>query len=200
MSAPDNARRLLGSEFPDDEGGDDPRLRSALTAYAAAHDPQERRALLPACLEALQGARLLVPVVAVLGEVEVGDDGLARDKSSDMAAVLLTGRDGRTALLSFTHTASMQAWDPEARPVPVRAQLAAQAAMQEGAAALLVDVAGPARLVVEGVDLEGLARGWRLARVGDQGAWVRDGSRGGHPVRCSHPGAGGGTVADTRCP
>ena len=190
MSAPDNARRLLGSEFPDDEGGDDPRLRSALTAYAAAHDPQERRALLPACLEALQGARLLVPVVAVLGEVEVGDDGLARDKSSDMAAVLLTGRDGRTALLSFTHTASMQAWDPEARPVPVRAQLAAQAAMQ----------AGPARLVVEGVDLEGLARGWRLARVGDQVAWVRDGSRGGHPVRCSHPGAGGGTVADTRCP
>ena len=59
---------------------------------------------------------------------------------------------------------------------------------------------GPARLVVEGVDLEGLARGWRLARVGDQVAWVRDGSRGGHPVRCSHPGAGGGTVADTRCP
>jgi len=178
VSAPDNARRLLGSEFPDDEGGDDPRLRSALTAYAAADDPQERRALLPACLEALQGARLLVPVVAVLGEVEVGDDGLARDKSSDMAAVLLTGRDGRTALLSFTHTASMQAWDPEARPVPVRAQLAAQAAMQEGAAALLVDVAGPARLVVEGVDLEGLARGWRLARVGDHVAWVRDGSRG----------------------
>ena len=178
MSAPDNARRLLGSEFPDDQGDDDPRLRSALTAYAAASDPQERRSLLPVCLEALQGARLLVPVVAVLGEVEVGEDGLARDKSSDMAAVLLTGRDGRTALLSFTHTASMQAWDPEARPVPVRAQLAAQAAMQEGAAALLVDVAGPARLVVEGVDLEGLARGWRLARVGDQVAWVRDGGQG----------------------
>jgi hypothetical protein len=174
VSAPDNDRRLLGSEFPDDQGDDDPRLRAALTAYAAAREPHERRALFPACLEALGVSRLLVPVVAVLGEVEVGDDGLARDKSSDMAAVLLTGRDGRTALLSFTHTASMQAWDPEARPVPVRAQLAAQAALQEGAAALLVDVAGPTRLVVEGVDLEGLARGWRLARVGEQTAWVRD--------------------------
>lgn len=174
MSAPDNDRRLLGSEFPDDQGDDDPRLRAALTAYAAAREPHERRALFPACLEALGVSRLLVPVVAVLGEVEVGDDGLARDKSSDMAAVLLTGRDGRTALLSFTHTAAMQAWDPEARPVPVRAQLAAQAALQEGAAALLVDVAGPTRLVVEGVDLEGLARGWRLARVGEQTAWVRD--------------------------
>ena len=67
-----------------------------------------------------------------------------------------------------------EAWDPQARPVPVRAQLAAQAAIQEGAAALLVDVAGPTRLVVEGVDLEGLARGWRLARVGGQVGWVRD--------------------------
>ena len=174
MDSPEG-RRLLGSDFPDDTGDDDPRLRAALTAYDAAPDPEHRRALLPACLEALQGARLLVPVVAVLGEVEVGEDGLARDKSSDMAAVLLTGRDGRTALLSFSHTAAMQAWDPAARPVPVRAQLAAQAAIQEGAAALLVDVAGPSRLVVEGVDLEGLARGWRLARVGGQVGWVKGG-------------------------
>lgn len=173
MSSPEG-RSLLGSEFPDDTGDDDPRLRAALTAYDAATDARERRALLPACLEALLGARLLVPVVAVLGEAEVGEDGLARDKSSDMAAVLLTGRDGRNALLSFTHTAAMQAWDPQARPVPVRAQLAAQAAIQEGAAALLVDVAGPTRLVVEGVDLEGLARGWRLARVGGQVGWVKD--------------------------
>lgn len=174
MSSPDNARRLLGTDFPDDHGDDDPALRSALTAYAAATDPAERRSLLPACLDALSLTRLLVPVVAVLGESEVGPDGLERDKSSDMAAVLLTGRDGRTALLSFTHTAAMATWDPEARPVPVHARLAAQAALQEGAAALLVDVAGPTPLVVEGVDLEGLARGWRLAQVGDQVAWIRD--------------------------
>lgn len=175
MSSPDNARRLLGSEFPDDRGEDDPRLRTALRAYAAAESASARRSLLPACLEALGDARLLVPVVAVLGESEVGADGLERDKSSDMAAVLLTGRDGRTALLSFTHTAAMRAWDPAARPVPVRARLAAQAALQEGAAALLLDVAGPVRLVVEDIDLEGLAGGWRLARVGEQVAWVRPG-------------------------
>lgn len=174
VDGPPGGRSLLGTEFPDDTGDDDPRLRSALTAYDAAATPLERRSLLPACLEALQASRLLVPVVAVLGESEVGPDGLARDKSSDMAAVLLTGRDGRNALLAFTHTAAMHAWDPQARPVPVRAQLAAQAAVQEGAAALLVDVAGPTRLVVEGIDLEGLARGWQLAQVGDQVAWVRD--------------------------
>ena len=60
----------------------------------------------------LQDARLLVPVVALLGEVEHDEQGLAHDKTSDMAAVLMKGRDGRTALLAFTGTASLQAWNP----------------------------------------------------------------------------------------
>jgi len=111
----------------------------------------------------------------VLGEVEVDEQGLAHDKSSDMAAVLLTGADGRLALLAFSGTAAMAAWDPAARPVPVPARVAAQSAVQEGAAALLVDVAGPVRVVVEGEDLHGLAAGWTLARVGEGRAWIRPG-------------------------
>lgn len=173
MSTPDGGRRLLGSGFPGDTGAPDPALATALQEYAAARDAEARRAAYLDCLGVLSAARLLVPVVAVLGEAETGEDGLVRDKSSDMAAVLLTGRDGRTALLSFTGTEAMAAWDPQARPVPVEARLAAQSARQEGAAALLLDVAGPVRLVVEGVDLEGLASGWSLARVGDEVAWVR---------------------------
>ena len=85
-----------------------------------------------------------------------------------MAAVLMTGRDGRTALLAFTGT---RAWTAgtvlrggEARPVPVPARQAAQAALQDQAAALLVDVAGPVLFVVEGEDLESLAAGHRLVR------------------------------------
>nr|WP_220481595.1 SseB family protein [Nocardioides ginsengisegetis] len=124
-------------------------------------------------LAALQQARLLVPVVAVLGEVEIDEAGLAHDKSSDMAAVLLKGADGRLALLAFTGQESLLAWNPQARPVPVTTQTAAQAALQDGAAALVVDVAGPATFVIEGEDLEGLARGWRLARVGERSAWIR---------------------------
>ncbi len=110
-------------------------------------------------LTRLQRARLLVPVVALLGEVEHDEQGLAHDKSSDMAAVLMKGRDGRTALLSFTSTASLQAWKGDARPVPVTARQAAQAALQDQAAALLVDVAGPVMFVVEGDDLHALASG-----------------------------------------
>lgn len=160
-------RRLLESGFPDDTGAADPEVRQALTSYG------DRPELHAEALGALAGARLLVPVVAVLGEVEVGDDGLARDKTSDMAAVLLEGADGRLAMLAFTGTDAMAAWDPAARPVPVSASTAAQAALQEGAAAVVVDIAGPAAFVLEGDDLVGVASGWTLTRVGDRSAWLR---------------------------
>ena len=137
-------RRLLtGAGAPDDNGEADPELAGALTAYA--EDPVWETEV----LDALTDARLLVPVVAELGEAETGEDGLVRDKSSDMAAVLMRGADGRTALLAFTSLEAMHRWDPDARPVPVSAKVAAQAALQDGAAALLIDVAGPVRFVAE---------------------------------------------------
>ena len=108
----------------------------------------------------------------MLGEVEYDEQGLAHDKTSDMAAVLMTGRDGRTALLAFTGSASLTRWDPQARPVPVRVRQAAQAALQDGAAALLLDVAGPVMFVVDDDDLDLLAQGHRLVRVGERWAWA----------------------------
>ncbi len=152
--------------FAGDDGSADPALAAALRAYAADGDAVP-------VLRALREARLLVPVVAVLGEVEHDDQGLAHDKTSDMATVLLTGADGRQALLGFSSLASLGAWRADARPVPVTAVDAARAAVSEGAAALLVDVAGPVMFVVEGRDLDPLAAGWRLASVGEAGAgWV----------------------------
>lgn len=143
---PESARgRLLaGAGSPDDTGAPDPALTAALAAYAA--DPQAEEAE-AAVLAALAGARLLVPVVATLGEAEVGPDGLVRDKSADMATVLMRGADGRLALLAFTGLPALHRWDPEARPVPVPARTAALAALQDGAEALLIDAAGPVTYV-----------------------------------------------------
>ena len=160
-------RQIPDATFAGDTGEAAPDVTAALAAWDA--DP----ATYAEALAALQRTRLLVPVVAVLGEVEIDEAGLAHDKSSDMAAVLLQGADGRLALLAFTGQESLLAWNPQARPVPVTTQTAAQAALQDGAAALVVDVAGPATFVVEGEDLEGLARGWRLACVGERPAWIR---------------------------
>jgi hypothetical protein len=161
-------RQIPDPGFAGDDGSVDPALEAALATYALIRD------VVPV-LRALREARLLVPVVAVLGEVEIDEHGLAHDKTSDMATVLLRGADGRMALLAFSGMPALQAWDAEARPVPVTARTAAQAALQDGAAAIVVDVAGPATFVVEGQDLEGLARGWTLARVGDRSAWVTSG-------------------------
>ncbi|NYI47171.1 hypothetical protein BJ993_004251 [Nocardioides aromaticivorans] len=166
-----DAKRLQGSAYVDDDGSADAALAAALKGYDAGTTSY------PEVLGMLAGARLLVPVVALLGEVETGPDGWARDKSSDMAAVLLTGADGRLALLAFSDLAALAAWDPAARPVPVAAHLAAATAVQEGAHALVVDVAGPHRFVLADDDLHRVAAGWRPVRLED-GAWAWLGAAG----------------------
>lgn len=159
----DEQRTIPDPGFPDDRGEADPALAEALAAHQAGTASSGQ------VLAALQDARLLVPVVAVLGEVELDEHGLAHDKTSDMAAVLVQNAAGRTGLLAFTSLATLQRWNPEARPVPVPAATAATAAVQDGAAALLVDLAGPASYAVTGDDLTRLAAGWRLVGLGNVG-------------------------------
>lgn len=169
--------RLQQAAFPDDTGGQDPALVSALADWRA--DPSRTAAV----LAALQAGRLLVPVVAVATEVAYDERGLAHDKSSDMAAVLLRGRDGRLALLAFSGTGPLTAWDTEARPVAVPSAVAAASAIQDDAAALVLDVAGPVPFVVTGEDLMGLAGGWQLAEVDGRSAWLVPEDRLGNPGR-----------------
>lgn len=161
-------RSLPDPGFAGDDGSVAPEVAAALAAYEADPVGARRDALV-----ALQRSRLLVPVVAVLGEVEHDEQGLPRDKSSDMATVLMRGRDGRTALLAFTGTEPMRRWDPEGRPVPVTVPDAARAAVHDGADALLIDVAGPVMFVVESDDLRAVADGFTLAEIGGRYAWVK---------------------------
>ena len=134
--------------FAGDDGTAPPELAEAL----AAGDPAQ-------VVTALLAARVLVPVVAVLGEVEIGSDGLAREKTSDMAVVTVRAPSGRVALPVFSSTDAMAVWNPDARPVPVAGVLAARAAYDEGADTLLVDPAGPARVALGGPLLRALAGG-----------------------------------------
>lgn len=162
-------RSIPDPGFAGDLGEAAPGVSQALSEYA------DGRGSAVSVLSSLQSARLLVPVVAIAGEIEMDASGLAHDKTSDMAAVLMTGADGRLALLAFTSLAALHAWNPDARPVPVTTQDAAQAAIAEGAVALVVDLAGPVRFVIEDEDLTGVASGWQLARVGDRTAWIAGG-------------------------
>lgn len=142
--------------FSDDDGSADPALRAALAGWAedrSAHGP---------VLEALAGARLLVPVVAVLGEVEEDENGLRREKTSDMAVPTLKAGH-RTALPAFTSTEALALWDPEARPVAVPLHQALQAAAHEKADTIVLDLAGPVPYELNRPALIALAEGRRSA-------------------------------------
>lgn len=137
--------------YTDDDGSADPSLRAALDAYS--RGAIRHRGV----LNAIGAARLLVPVVAVATEREHTDDGLTRDKRSEVAVPVMKGDDGRLGVLAFTSVDTLRRWRRNARPVPFSAPEACQATLDEGADALVVDVAGPVAYAVQGPFLRKLA-------------------------------------------
>ncbi|MFC7307804.1 SseB family protein [Streptomyces monticola] len=147
-------KNIPDSGFSDDDGSADPRLTAALADWAENRSRETGGRV----LEALAGARLLVPVVAVLGEVETDENGLKREKTSDMAVPTLKAGD-RTALPAFTSTEALALWDPEARPVAVPVQQALRAAAHEKADTIVLDVSGPVPFELPRPALLALAEG-----------------------------------------
>lgn len=142
------------SPFAGDDGGAHPELARILRAWV------DHAVSADELVAAVRTHRLLVPVVAVLDAAEPSDlDGIAVEKDSHMALPLMVRPDGRRGLLAFTCTDAVMRWDPAARPIPVWGADAAAAALQENADALVIDVAGPVRVVLEDSLLRGAAQG-----------------------------------------
>jgi hypothetical protein len=137
-----------GQRFRGDDGAVDPTVAEALEKFRAGEGSEH------AALVALAASRLLVPVVAVLTEAE--EDGT--EKNSEMVLPTLIGQDGRPAIIAFTCVASLAAWRADARPMPAEADRVWQSAVAERSA-VVIDVAGPVPLVVEGARLAALAAG-----------------------------------------
>jgi hypothetical protein len=160
-----------------DTGGADPAVTAALAAYAAGAATEH------AVLTAVAASRLLVPVVAVLAEANAdgtvlpapasahsgsgseppapasAHSGSGSEKETEMALPTLIGNDGRKAVIAFTGTDTVRRWRADARPVPVPASRLWPAVAAEQADAVVIDVAGPVPLVVEGARLRALASG-----------------------------------------
>jgi hypothetical protein len=137
-----------GQQFRHDHGDADQHVTAALEAYQAGRGSER------AALAALAAARLLVPVVAVLA----GGSAAEGDKNSEMVLPTLIGNDGRPAVLAFTSVDALARWRRNARPVPAEAARVWQAAVADGCA-VVIDVAGPVPLAVEGARLTALAAG-----------------------------------------
>jgi hypothetical protein len=155
-----------GQQFRGDRGGADPLLTAALAAYHVGQGSEQ------AALGALAAARLLVPVIAEQSPKDQShkdqshkdqshkdQSGKDRgDKDSEMVLPTLIGRDGRPAVLAFTGLDALARWRPDARPVPAEADRVWRAAVADGCA-VVIDVAGPVPLAVEGARLAALAAG-----------------------------------------
>jgi len=146
--------QLPESDFAGDDGAPDPYIRSVLRNYAQSATAESARNL----LDALLTARLLVPVVAELDSVEV-IDGVTSEKDSHMASVEFHSADGRRALLAFSGTDSLAAWDESSRPIPRIAYTVAQSTIEQGLDALIIDVGGPVPTAIDGTLLALLAIG-----------------------------------------
>jgi hypothetical protein len=114
------------SQWARDQGEADPQVRDALA-----------RRDINALMAALAPSRLFIALVAeIAGEPSEGD------KNSDMSVACLMAADGRLGLLCFTGIDALTQWNPRARPVPISAPDAAEAALDENAQAIIIDLAG----------------------------------------------------------
>lgn len=171
---PWSGRKLSGTAFDGDTGEADPGVLEALAARAAAPSVEQDEGL----MRRVAAARWIVPLVAAPTPVE--DDagpnvehgaspraGHGAKRSADLAVVTLTAPDGRRALPVFTSAAALGAWDAAARPVPVSAVRAAQAALAEGCEVVVIDVGSTGATELRPSMVRALSEGreWRPAHL-----------------------------------
>jgi SseB protein N-terminal domain len=175
-----------GQQFRGDRGAADPLLAATLAAYQAGQCSEQEalQALSAARLLVPVVAVLADPGAAAAGAAAAGAAAAgaaaagaagaeaaagpttapachaekAGDKNSEMMLPTLLGRDGRPALPAFTCLNALALWRKDARPVPAEAARVWRTAV-DGGCAVVIDVAGPVPIAVEGARLAALAAG-----------------------------------------
>ena len=104
----------------------------------------------------LVGQRLLLPTQAQLDASGV-INGLEVEKESHLETPIFQSDQGWRALLVFSSVATAGSWSQQARLVPTTADDAAQTALEQECAALIIDFAGPHRIALAGSHLRSLA-------------------------------------------
>ena len=130
------------TDFAADDGSCPPLLAQALAAGSPI-----------AVAAAVRHSRLLVPVVPAPAGSLALDEHDTCGVGDGMASVTFVANDGRRALLGFSSIAQLQAWDPTARPLPQSGQQIANTVVGAELDALIVDIAAPHRVALQGSEL-----------------------------------------------
>lgn len=152
---PWEGRKLEPNPFAGDDGSARPELIQAINGFHRTGDPS-------AVFSEFSKARILIPLVAHLGESGEGAHGQKVDKSADLSIVTVKCPDGQTALPVFSSVEAMSRWSPTARPVPSDAVRAAIAAATEGNTRIVLDPTS---------DTEFVFRRPAIAALGQQLSW-----------------------------
>jgi hypothetical protein len=157
---PEPLKEIPESIFADDDGSADARLAQSLIRFSRGKAP------LAEVVDALQYARILVPVVAEGEQRIIGKHGVAQDHVGTTGVVALQIPDGRSALPVFTDVDAMRTWNANARPIPAEGPRAALAAVAEGWSVLVLNP-GMESVVIPRPAVWALGQGqpWRPAVV-----------------------------------
>lgn len=157
-----------GRSFGDNPFANDDGRTPEVLVPILADKPVDKTAL----TNSLNGVRLLIPLIAELGEGEIGPNGLLVEKSADLAIVAVSTPDKQTAIPAFTSVEQMQLWNETARPVPVAAERVCLAAASEGHTRVIINPAGE-QVALRRTQLAAIAQGetWELPH---KSSFVRD--------------------------
>jgi hypothetical protein len=153
---PWEGREIEENRFAGDDGSAPEQFLTAISGFRAGELGQA------AVVDVLRVSRLLVPLLAQLGESEIGANGLKVDKSAELSIVTVKSPDDQDALVVFTSVAAMQRWNPSARPVPTDAIRVCLAAASQLSTRVVVD---------PGSDTEFVIRRPAIARIAQSLDW-----------------------------
>jgi hypothetical protein len=129
---PWEGRSFNANPFADDDGTARPELISAIEQFQTSGDATE-------VFIEFSKSRLLIPLLADLGDSGEGAHGQTVDKSADLSIVNVETPDGQVGLPVFSSVETMKLWNATARPVPSDAIRVALAAANEGNTRIILD-------------------------------------------------------------
>lgn len=150
---PWEGRAFEPNAWADDDGKANPRLIELIKAL------HEGVARTEDVLNELRNSRVLIPLLANLGEAGEGAHGQIVDKSADLSIVTVETPDGQSGLPVFSSVEAMQRWNKTARPVPTMAAKAALAAASEGNTRMILDPMSETEYVLRRPAIAALAQG-----------------------------------------
>lgn len=113
-------------------------------------------------VDQIRVSRLLVPLIAELGESAVGAHGQKVDKSAELSIVTVRSPDDQESLVVFSSVEAMRRWNRSARPVPTDAIKVCLAAASQMSTRVVLD---------PGSETEFVLRRPAIAKVAQSLAW-----------------------------